>query len=155
MKNKVLIPIVAIIGGIALLVIGCYAGILIQTQKVAPRAPRVEKALKVMEWANSKVISFIGAAGKVTNISGRILTVTSEEENLEIPIGERAEVISFIFPSSEESEEGPTHEVKEFKDIKVGDMVDISLIILPDGSFEGTSVIILSASIFPAGEVSE
>ena len=142
MENKVLITITLIIGGLALLIVGCFIGILFQTQKTAPQ-------LKQAEAISSKVISTIIAVGEVTNISERNVTLVSEKEKLTIFVRENARIISFVYPEVEEGEEGiltgPVRERIEFKDIKVGDNLNVDLKILPDGGLETISVIVLSS----------
>ncbi len=148
MKNKSSVIILSIIGGIVILAVGCLGGILFQKQKTASQ---LEKSGKLTELTSSKIIPSIVAVGKVTNISGRTITLrahTSEEEPLtiSIEIANDAKLSSFVFPTAKEGEESvlgaPTREEIEFKDIEVGSDVNVSLKILPDGSFKGISVIV-------------
>ena len=140
MDNKCLPIISAIIGGIVLLAIGCSAGIIIQTQKTASQ---LDKATRVIESVHSKVIPSIIAVGEVTNISERTITLTREEDSLEIPIKENAEITALVFSS--DGEGSPVQEEIEFSDIKVGNNVNISLKVLPEEGFQGISVIVFSS----------
>lgn len=141
MQNKVLNIILAIVFGIAVLVVTFYFGVLIQTQKTWPR---LEKSTKLIEALSSKVIPVIVANGEVTNISGRTLTITREGESISIPILEDAEIAFFELPKVEQGNITPLKKKLEFTDIKVGDFVSVILKIEPDGEFKGSSV-----SVFP------
>ena len=138
MKNQALIISGLIIGGIALLVIGGLAGFLIQAQKVAPQ---LEVGPKLTELSKSKIVPSIMAIGEVTNISDRTITLTSQEESLTIPIAKDAKITSFVF-SAEEPSFAPQQKTINFEDIKVGNRANISLRILPDGEFEGVSIVV-------------
>jgi len=148
MKNNPLIIILLIIGVIVILAVGCLGGILFQTQKTALQLEKMSKLIEVM---SSKIIPSVVAVGKVTNISGRTVTLeahTNEEKPLTIfiKIANDAKLTSFVFSTAGEEGEGvlgaPTQEEIEFEDIKVGSNVNVSLKILPDASFEGISVIV-------------
>ncbi len=136
MKNKILIIILFLLGGLALLIVGGYAGILIEAQKAASQP---EIGSKLTELAKSKVVPSIMAVGEVTNISDRTITLTSQEESLAIPIAEDAKITSFVF-SAEEPSFAPQQKTINFEDIKLGNKASISLKILPDGGFEGVSI---------------
>ena len=137
MKNKDLIPILLIIGMIIVLAVGFVAGILIQKQTTVPQ---LEKALKLIDLAESDIIQSITAGGEVTKISDRTITLTIGEESLAVPIAEDAEIISFIPPPIE----GEPAQRKEINltDIEVGSFLTVNLKILPDGGFEGTTVFV-------------
>ncbi len=148
MKNKSLVITLLIIGGIVILAVGYLGGILFRAQKTVTQ---LEKTSKLIEVMSSKMIPSIVAVGEVTNISERNITLkahTNEEKPLtiSIKIANDAELTSFVFPTAGEEGEGvlgaPTREEIEFKEIKVGSNVNVSLKILPDASFEGTSVIV-------------
>ena len=136
MINKSLTITLLIIGVIVILALGSLGGILFQTQKTAPQ---LEKSGKLIEVMSSRIIPSVVAVGEITNISGRTITLkphTNEEKplTLSIEITKDAELSSFVFSI--------TGEEIEFKDIKVGDNVNVSLKILSDSSFQGTSVIV-------------
>ncbi len=140
MDNKCLPIILAIIGGIILLAIGCSAGIIIQTQKTASQ---FDKAARVIESVHSKVIPSIIAVGEVTDISGRTVTLTREEDSLAVFIKEDAEITVLVFYSNGEG--SPVQEEIEFSDIKVGNNVNISLRVLPEEGLQGISVVVFSS----------
>ena len=147
MINKSLTITLLIIGVIVILALGSLGGILFQTQKTAPQ---LEKSGKLIEVMSSRIIPSVVAVGEITNISGRTITLkphTNEEKplTLSIEITKDAELSSFVFSITGEGEPvigTPTREEIEFKDIKVGDNVNVSLKILSDSSFQGTSVIV-------------
>ena len=147
MINKPLILILSIIGVIAVLAVGCLGGILFQTQKATPQ---VEKSEKLIELMNSKMVPSVVAVGEVTAISGRNITLrahTNQDGSLTIPIEitRDAELSSFIVTTEEDGSiilGGPSREEIKFKDIKVGDNVNVSLKISSDGTFQGASVIV-------------
>ena len=147
MINKPLILILSIIGVIAVLAVGCLGGILFQTQKAAPQA---EKSEELIELMSSKMVPSVVAVGEVTAISGRNITLrahTNQDESLTVPIviTRDAELSSFVITTEEDGTiilGGPSRETIKFKDIKVGDNVNVSLKISSDGTFQGVSVIV-------------
>lgn len=152
MENNSLTLTSAVIGGVVILAVGYLGGILFQTQKTASQ---LEESGKLIEVMSSKIIPSIVAVGEIVGISGRtiILRAYANEEKpftFSIEIREDAELTSFVFSAAEEGEEvvigGSIREEIEFKDIKVGDNVNITLKILSDGSFKGISVIVFPSS---------
>ncbi len=137
MQNKVLIPILAIIGGVVLLALGCYLGIVIQIQKTP-------KPLDLLLL--DKILS-ITASGLITNISERTITLTQAEESLTIPIREDAKIVAYVTPETE----GAPLERKEInlEDIEVGNYLSVSIKILPEGQLEGVDVTVLPVVFIP------
>ncbi len=152
MNNKILIvSICIIIGGIVLLGFGYLAGISLEQEKTGPQLEKLEKFEKMINVLNSlnssKIIASIIAFGEVTKISDRTVTLTYGTENLPVRIKEDAKIYSFIMPAPNNKGEQvisgiPEQKNAEFKDIKVGDNLNVSLRILPEGELEGLSVII-------------
>lgn len=140
MKKNSLI-LITIIGGVILLGIGFYSG-LIYTQK------QIEKARTESPLANllaSKVINGLttSASGEVAAISGRSLTINNDGDTLIVPIKEEA-VINSLLPLEEtETPQPTTWEEIKFEDIKTGDKVNISCQLKADGALEGTAVTVL------------
>ena len=136
--NRNNLILIAVIGGIILLGIGFYSG-LIYTQK------QIESPLA--QLLTSKVIKSmdIVASGEIAEISGRNLTLTQEGNNLTISIREDS-FISRLVPSEETTIETPKPVATEeigFEEIKKGDKVEISCQLKSDGSLEGKVVTIL------------
>lgn len=121
--------------------IGCLAGVNFQEQKTASRIAELEKMENMVKiLASSKVIPSIVAYGQVASISDKVVTLAYGTESLAIPIREDAKIYSFVTSASQQ---GPPEQKKaELKDIKIGDNLNVSLRILPDGGIEGVSVII-------------
>ncbi len=158
-KNKILILVLAVIGGIALLIAGVYAGVLFQAQEIAPR---LEKAQKVMGLTQSKLID-ISVKGEVANISDRTLTLSEEEESLAVRVSDEAKISSIaIVPRGVSVEEAPNmlREMPReigFEEIEVGDVIMAELKVLEDGEYEAAVVLVLLSrkkileEIFPEG----
>ncbi|MBU4274882.1 hypothetical protein KKE19_03665 [Patescibacteria group bacterium] len=151
MNNKILIvSICAIIGGVVLLGVGYLVGVGLEKDKTGPQLEKLEKAANILNSLSSlKIIASTIAFGEVTKISDRTITLTYGTENLPIRIKEDAKISSFILPAPNDKGEQiisdiPEQKTAEFGDIKVGDNLNISLRILPDGEIEGISVIIFS-----------
>ena len=130
-----------IICGAVLLGIGTLAGVNFQEQKTTPRIAELEKMENMIKiLSSSKVIPSIVAFGQVGEISGRTVTLTYGTESLAIPIREDAKIYSFSGTTNQKTP--PEQKTAEFKDIKVGDKLNITLKILSNGEIEGLSVII-------------
>ena len=82
---------------------------------------------------SSPLISDITVTGRVSNVSGRNITLTENEENLTIPVKEGLKAISFI---------SPEQKVK-IEDLQIGDYLNIFMRVSKDGEIEATRVIII------------
>lgn len=149
MTNKILIATVcAIIGGVVFLAAGYLAGVGLERGQTGFRLEKLEKTINVLNsLSSSKIIASIVAFGEVTKISDRTVTLTYGTENLPIRIKEDAKVFSFILPAPNNKGEQvisdiPEQKNAEFKDIKLGDNLNVSIKILLEGQVEGLSVII-------------
>lgn len=132
MKKKILI----IIGVIILIgLISGFSYFLGQKQvKVTPN-PLESKVMG--NWSAT-------ASGKVTEISGRSLTLNNEGDILTILISEEASFGRIVPAEKIEESLGPlTVKEIEFGEIKVGDQVKISCRLNPEGLSEGLIVTIL------------
>lgn len=125
--------------------IGAGTGIFYEKQLLAPS---LNKAEKVASDLRSKVIGSITAYGKITNISGRTLTIMATADNkdiLQITIKNDAPVFAI---ASQNDSAGKTttnaQQKSEFKDLKTGDNVAVSIKLLANNQLEGQSVIIFS-----------
>ena len=128
-KNFLIIIIIIVIA-VLLLVSSFLVGFYF-SQKEPLKIGGTENIVKIV---NSKVIPSIIANGIVTEISGRIITLSSNEESLDINIREDAKIYSLRDISGEIN---PT-----FEFIKVGDNLSINIKILSDGKIEGLSITI-------------
>jgi len=139
MKKNILI-VIAVIGGLILLVIGFSLGLSLG-QKGAQET-KVEKPLT--DLLESEVISSLNtvASGEVTEISGQNLTLSKEGDTLTILIREDASINRLLPPEEETAGVPQPMMVKEieFGEIKTGDRVDITCELKADGSLEGTDV---------------
>jgi uncharacterized protein YpmB len=102
---------------------------------------------KLAQLEKSKVASswLFTANGEITEISGRSLTLTEEEESLTIPIKESAKIVSLrvVEPLAEPVEGAPVEtEEKEikFEDLKIGDRASILVEVKATGELEGSSI---------------
>lgn len=153
MENKPLIITLLIVGIIGL-AIGYLGGILSQGEKIAAPVASTEeilrKASNLIKIMSSEMIPSLVAIGKIANISGKTITLkahNSKEGGLTIPIEitENTQFASFTFPSKENGKDAPITPIREeieFKDIKVGNDVNINFKIMPDNTFQGVSVIV-------------
>lgn len=149
MSNKILIIVFSVVIGLILsLGAGYFIGVSLEQEKTGTQIQGLEKLTNVTSFlTSSKLISSIIVFGKVTNISGRTITLAVESENLQVSIKEGAQIYSFTAPVSVDGKMSgvPKQEVAEFKNIKIGDNLNINMKMLADGQAEG-----FSATIFPA-----
>ncbi len=141
MKKENLI-LIAVIGGVILLGIGFYLG-LIYTQKQIEKT-QIESPLTTL--LASKVINGLKtiASGEVKEISSRNLTLSKDGDTLTVSIREDAPIYRIVPP--EEVTEIPQPIAREeikFEEIKVGDKVSISCQLKTDATLEGNEVTIL------------
>lgn len=143
MKKENLI-LMGVIGGIILLSIGFYSG-LIYTQR---QMEKLQTKSSLSDLTSSRVISGLTttASGEVTAIGNRNLTLYKDGSNLSIVITPGALIYGVSYPGTTTSETAQPLERKEmkFSEIKVGDKVNVSCILKSDGTLEGTSV-----TVFP------
>ena len=146
--NKNLI-ILSVIAGVVIFVLGGGLGVFYQTQKGLLQTEKVQTKVQTMETVikslSSKVIPSIIAYGEVTNIEGRNITLSYGGESLTIKIKDDSQIFSFVKTASlKKGEPAVTSQQKvDFKTIKKGDNLNISVKLLPDGQLESQSVIIL------------
>ena len=105
---------------------------------------KVREVPRILGLETSAVIKSQHAnlEGEIVEITNRTLTLVANGDTLAVPIGEEARVMAFVLVN--ETEEGPRfeHKEKEFKDIKVGDKVEVLVNLKPDGDFVGVHVVI-------------
>jgi len=146
--NKYIYIVFAVIAGIVIFsatgyVIGSYFEQRVNGEKIAS----LEKVNNIFSY--SKLINSIIAFGKISNVSGRTITLTSGTDTLEITMRANAQIYSFTTPTSSGGQltGTPAQNVVAFEDIKVGDNLNVNMRMLPDGSFEGASAIIFAPTI--------
>ncbi len=125
MKKKQLILIV-VIGGMILLGLGFCLGVNLG-QKQTQSQPDPEIAVPIFQ-ASKVIQNWNGTAvGQVAKIFGRTLTLTTDGDTLNVSIREDAKIqlVSWVGEDKEKAKQ-ETKEI-EFKDIKVGDAVNIPI----------------------------
>ncbi len=132
--------ILMIIGALILLGLGYSFG-LSSGQKAIE-----ETETPLTNLLESKVIGEINtvASGKVTEISGRNLTLNQKGDTFTLLISEKATINRLILITEITGVPQPaTVEDIEFNDIQIGDQVEISCLLKADGSLEGKVVTVL------------
>jgi len=137
MDNKKTIILVSLIMlGIVFLGVGYFAGVTLEKQKMVPELEKITKAAKILNAINSKVIPSPIAFGEITKISGRIVTLNYAGESLDISVKDNAQIYSFSQGQKQ----------IDFSQIKVGDWLNITIEVLPDGQVQGLSVAVVYSS---------
>ena len=146
MNNKVLIIPVVIIIGLGIFFGGGYLlGVSQENKRLEPQIESLGKLADVSAaLTSSKLITTIIAFGKVTSVSGRIVTLAARNESLQVSIKQDAKISSLVSPTATDGSVSgfPQEMAVEFKDIKVGDSLNINMKMLPDGQLEGSLVVI-------------
>ena len=142
MDKKTLITIVSV--SILAFITGTALGILFQSQKGSLQFKNVVETVRAL---SSKAVPSISAFGQVVKIDGKDITLIYNEESITVAIREDAQIYSFANPNGAAKGSALSagqQTIVPFENIKIGDQLSISLKVLPDGQFEGQSVIILS-----------
>jgi len=135
--NKKLLIICWFTAGVLIIfILGCLAGIYLEKQKMVPELEKITKAAKILNAINSKVIPSPIAFGEITKISGRIVTLNYAGESLDISVKDNAQIYSFSQGQKQ----------IDFSQIKVGDWLNITIEVLPDGQVQGLSVAVVYSS---------
>lgn len=137
--------IISIFLGVLVFVIGGALGILyqmqapkVQSQNTLTLTPQPSATIpQVVKDLNSQVITSIGAYGIVTKIDGRNITLSNQSDSIIIAVRDDAKIYSFVTMNGK-----PTSQQIDFKDIKNGDNVSISVKVSLDGQIEGYSLIV-------------
>jgi len=99
--------------------------------------PNVLESKVIQRWSGL-------AAGRIIEISGRNVTLSSGEETIDISIREDAPVYRVVLVKGETETPAPAaREEVEFEDVKVGDRVNVSCLLKTDAPLEGIAVTIL------------
>jgi len=137
MKKENLIMI-GVIGGLIFLALGFYAGLSYAQKQI--KETGTESALA--DLLTSKIIGQLTttASGDITEISGRSLTLNSEEETLTVLIVEDASIYRLSLPEEATTPQPATREEIDFSEIKVGDRANVSCVLKADSTLEGVEV---------------
>lgn len=140
--NKIILIVSSIIAGLLLLALGVSLGVSYQTQQASissPQLDQLEKTTAAVKFLSSKTVPSIVAYGQVTKIEGRDITLFYSGDSIKVSMEENSLIYSFV----NDSQGKPTQKQVELKEIKVGDNLNITLKLLPDGQLQGQSVFIL------------
>ncbi|HLD52070.1 MAG TPA: hypothetical protein VJA82_02085 [Sediminibacterium sp.] len=137
-KNLTIIIVVAVVA----VIIGLALGMNLSPKSAVSKeqSNKFETAVKSL---SSKVIPSIIAYGQVTKIENKNITLTYNNETLTIPLTQSTSIYTFVAPETGSKTTAPTQKKAAFSEIKVGDSLNITIKLLPDGTIEGQSVIIL------------
>lgn len=116
---------------------GIVFGMFWQVQK---DAPQIEIAAKTLKTLTSNAVPSITVYGQISNISGRTITVSFNEDAVVVKMHENAAVSFF-----EISGQGGTRQDFDFNALKEGQTISLSAKLLPDGSLQGESLIVLAS----------
>lgn len=143
--KKGILYLIAGIGILILLTVGYLLGAIETSKRLTPQAIAGEK---IYELISSKVTIDLIARGKIEKIEGRNLFLDWKGAKLTLFLKENAKIVDLPFfilgPEIEGmiiNLESPYMRTVEFKDLKVGDWVEVYLNVKKDGSFEGKGVL--------------
>jgi len=149
MKNKKPFLVASlVVVGIILLVGGFLCGVLLEKKRTAGDAAKIANLQKIEKIIDSKVVTAIVARGKVSKISGRTITVSSNSESLKVFVKENATFLAYAGLVTGGQVPKATSPAKPagFSDIRVGTQLSTTIIISPAGQAEAVSV-----AIYPPG----
>lgn len=141
-NKKITAIILLVIGGIVILVVGVFSGILAERQITGPKLEKAKAALQII---GSKLVPSITVFGEVKNISGRDVVLEYVGESVTVKVKNDAQIVTLL-------KEGGQREAK-FEDLKIGDFVNVSLNITQDGEVEGSQVRIIELIKVPMPEM--
>lgn len=133
--SKKLISVPCILMGLLALIVGIAAGFLIKGQMDTPKIEKADAVVKVM---SSNLIPSLTVYGEVKEISGRNITLSYVGDTLTVPIKDDAKILAI-------QNDDPAGAAKEVTlgDVKVGDFLNITLVVSREGIVEGTQVLII------------
>lgn len=152
-NNKNIIVVLLIIAGIIIFVVGAGLGIFYKTRK---DSPQLEKSSATIKAVSSKLISSVLMYGQATKIDGRNITLSFGGDSAIVAVADNAQITKFVMqavPSVANPKITAQTQVQQkiaLKDIKVGDTLNISIKVLPDGQLQGQTVMILPSFNTPA-----
>jgi hypothetical protein len=99
---------------------------------------------------SSKAIATIITYGKITNITGRDITLSSSGTDITIHMADDATFISFL-NSNPNQKNAPTGTIVggqqklKLSDVKTGESASVNFRVLPSGQFVGNALILISS----------
>jgi hypothetical protein len=135
-----------IVVGLVIFVLGGVAGYFYKCQQ-AELYPNAEKASEIIETLSSKLFPPSTASGRITKISGQDITLSKGAETVDLAVPTTAKVYSFKATTGDAQQTSAGYVLAEssFSDIKIGDDVNVSIEILPNGVIN-----VLTINILPA-----
>lgn len=127
---------IVLITGLLCLVLGGGIGFLYKTLQISPQ---MKKTTAIIEALSSKTVLSTVAYGQVSNIEGKDITLSYNGDSIKISMTGNSPVYSFANDSTGK----PVQKKVDLKEIKIGDNLNITIKLLPDGQIQGQSVLIL------------
>ena len=128
--------ILIVAGAIILLMVGALLGLLYQMQNTVPQPQQqVEQPDPLLGILSSNTVSSIVAQGKISQIQGDAITITSDKS-----LTARVTSNTSINLIKDDSK-GEKQQVA-LKDLKIGDSVTLNLKLLPNKQFEAFFIFI-------------
>ncbi|MBI3337055.1 MAG: hypothetical protein HY005_00320 [Candidatus Staskawiczbacteria bacterium] len=131
--NKIILIVLV---GLLCLILGAGAGFWYKTLQVSPQ---IEKTAAIMKALSSKTVLSTVAYGKVSKIEGRDITLAYNGDSIKISMAANSPVYSFVNDSAGK----PVQKKVDLREIKIGDNLNITIKLLPDGQIQGQSALIL------------
>ena len=103
---------------------------------------QTKEVVKTVNVLGSKTVPSIVAYGQVEKIEGKNITLTNMGDSITVKIKDNAQIISFL-----NRDDPIANKQANFSDIKKGDTLNITVKVLPNGSLEGETAIILMQAI--------
>jgi len=140
-KNNNNILIILIVAGLVIFLVGGGLGFFYQWQKNATKINEANEFLEIKNTLSSELVPSIVAFGQVISISGRDITIASNNgKALSVNINENAPIYSYI------SAAAPNEQTRiDISEIKKGNLLNITMKLNPDGSLSGQMVLVFSA----------
>ena len=137
--NKTTSIVLIIISGLVFLVLGGGMGFLYKTLQVSPQ---IKKTTAIIKDLSSKTVLSTVAYGQVSKIEGKDITLSYSGDSIKVSMKENSPVYSFANDSTGK----PVQKQVDLKEIKIGDNLNITIKLLPDGQIQGQSVLILMST---------
>lgn len=128
-----------LISSLLFLILGGGIGFLYKTLQISPQ---IKKTAAVIKDLSSKTVLSTVVYGQVSKIKGKDISLSYNGDSITISMAEKAPVYSFVSDSAE----APLQKKVDFKELKVGDNLNITIKLLPDGQIQGQSALVLLSS---------
>jgi len=128
--------IILIVLSVALLILAFGGGYVFKTIQASPQ---IKKAETVVKDLSSKTVLSAVVYGQVSKIEGRDITLSYNGDSIKINITDTTPIYSFANDFTGKS----VQKKVDFKDIKIGNTLNITIKILPDGQMQSQSVLVL------------